>query len=98
MVDGFSKTPFFFKTLVSPKTPLHVLNDGSHPTCPADSQSSSDACKTVILGFSDKPEYNVFLSASSLALTPYPLVKAFPKNQIEYPIEEFPTLEPRFAS
>ncbi|MGB7346464.1 MAG: hypothetical protein WBD20_19750 [Pirellulaceae bacterium] len=71
MVDGFAKTP------------RYVLKEGSHPTGPSVSQASSDDHAVVIYGFSDKPEYDLFLSASSLALTPYPLVKGFLKNQIE---------------
>lgn len=71
MVDGFAKTP------------RYVLKDGAYPTCPSVLQVSSEDHATVIFGFSDKPEYDIFLSASSLLLTPYPLVKGFLKNQIE---------------
>lgn len=70
MVDGFAKTP------------RYVLRDGLHPTSPSISQSSSDAQATVIFGFADKPEYDIFLSSSGLALTPYPLVKGHLQNQI----------------
>ncbi len=70
MVDGFAKTP------------RYVLKDGSRPTSPSILQTSSEAQSTVIFGFSDKPQYDVFLKASSLALTPYPLVKGFLQNQI----------------
>lgn len=65
------------------KTPRYVLKDGAFPTCPSVVQASSDDHATVIFGFSDKPEYDVFLSSSSLMLTPYPLVKGFLKNEIE---------------
>jgi len=71
MVEGFAKTPHY------------VLKEGSQPTCPSLSQTPSQVHPTVIYGFSDKPEYDVFLSDSPLALTPYPLVKGFLKNQIE---------------
>lgn len=71
MVDGFAKTP------------QYVLKDGAYPTCPSVLQVSSEDHATVIFGFSDKPEYDVFLAASTLMLTPYPLVKGFLKNQIE---------------
>ncbi len=59
------------------KTPRYVLRDGSHPTGPSIVQTSPDAQATVIFGFSEKPEYDVFLKASTVALTPYPLVKRF---------------------
>ncbi len=72
MVDGFTKTP------------RYVLKDGSHPTCPSILQTPSDSQISVIFGFSDKPEYDLFLSTSSLALTPYPLVKTFLVNQSEH--------------
>ncbi len=75
MVDGFAKTP------------RYVLRDGSHPTGPSILQASSGDQTTVIFGFSDKPEYDVFLKASPLALTPYPLVKGFLENQIALEID-----------
>ncbi len=59
MVSGFAKTPRF------------VLKDGSHPTCPTVSQSRRSAGAIVTLGFSGKLEYDLFLSASFLAFTPY---------------------------
>ncbi|WP_404308607.1 hypothetical protein [Neorhodopirellula lusitana] len=72
------------------KTPQYVLKDGAHPTCPAlvQPQDAPGAAQqasqtTVLFGFSDKPEYDAFLAESSLALTPYPLVKGFLTNQIE---------------
>ena len=70
MVDGFAKTS------------RYVLNEGSYPSCPSVLQAP-DGHATVIYGFSGKQAYNVFLSASSFALMPYPLVKGFLKNQIE---------------
>lgn len=75
MVDGFAKTP------------RYVLRDDSHPTGPSILQASSGDRTTVIFGFSDKPEYDVFLKASPLALTPYPLVKGFLENQIALEID-----------
>lgn len=71
MVDGFSKTP------------RYLLKDGSHPTCPSLLQASPDDHSSVIFGFSDKPKYDAFSSASSLALKPYPLVQGFLKDQID---------------
>lgn len=76
MAEGFAKTPVFAKV------PRYVLKDSSHPTCPSAYGSSPDHPVVVIFGFSDKPEYDVFLEASSLELTPYPLVKGYLQNQI----------------
>jgi len=70
MVHGFAKTP------------RYVLKDGSRITRPIVSPSSSDAKHTVIFAFSDKPEYDTFLRASLDALTPYPLVKGYLRNQL----------------
>ncbi len=53
-----------------------------HPTYPSADGPSPDHPGTVIFGFSDKPEYEVFLKVSSMALTPYPLAKGYLENQI----------------
>ncbi|KLU06718.1 hypothetical protein RISK_001282 [Rhodopirellula islandica] len=65
------------------KTPRYVLKDGANPTGPPVISAAADPHSVVIHGFSDKPDYDVFVSASSLELTPYPLVKGFLKNQCE---------------
>jgi hypothetical protein len=71
MVDGSAKTPHY------------VLKEGSTPTRPRVSQARSDMHANVIYGFSDKPQYDVYVTASPLALTPYPLVKGFLNDQIK---------------
>ncbi len=71
MADGFAKTPHY------------VLKEGAIPICPSVVQTSSGIPTVVIYGFSDKPEYDVFLSTRTLALTPYPLVKRFLMDKIE---------------
>jgi len=70
MVDGFAKTPHY------------VLKDGSHPTCPAVLQTTPGDQTTAVFGFSGKPAYDVFWKCSSLALTPYPLIKRYLQDQI----------------
>lgn len=71
MVDGFAKSP------------RYVLKQGAIPTCPPLVQAVSDAQTSAIFGFSSKPAYDVFMSASTLALTPYPLIKRFLQSQID---------------
>jgi hypothetical protein len=71
MVDGSAKTPHY------------VLKDGSNPTRPRLSKSRSDNHTNVIYGFSDKPKYDVYITESPLALTPYPLVKGYLNDQIK---------------
>ncbi len=77
MAEDLAKTPVFAKV------PRFVLKDGAHPTCPKVPGAPPDQPVNVIFGFSDKPEYDVFLKATSLALTPYPLVKRYLQNQID---------------
>jgi hypothetical protein len=66
----------------SMNTPSYVLLDGTRRLgpmlLPADSESESRA----IYGFSDKPPYDLFCANTELALTPYPLVKGYLRNQI----------------
>lgn len=69
------------------KTPRYVLKDGSNPTRPPVLKSSAKIQPTAIFGFSDKPEYDAFLNASPLALTPYPIVKGFLENQIALSVD-----------
>ncbi len=64
------------------KTPRYVLKDGTFPTCPLLWQTSESKASTVIFGFSDKPHYDAFLAVSTLALTPYPLIRRFLENKI----------------
>jgi hypothetical protein len=71
MVDGSAKTPHY------------VLKEGSHPTCPRVLQPNSDIHANVIYGFSDKPQYDAYVTASPVALTPYPLVKGFFNDRIK---------------
>lgn len=66
----------------SSKTPHYVLREGNHPTALNAVNNPSNASTTVIFGFSDKPQYDAFLSLSSLHLTPYPLVRRFLVDQI----------------
>lgn len=68
-------------------TPRYVLRDGLHPTGPSVMQTTSQAQVTAIFGFSDKPQYDAFLHQSSIALTPYPLVKGFLQNQVDLDTE-----------
>ncbi len=59
------------------KTPHYVLREGNHPTSVNVHITPSHSPSTAIFGFSDKLQYDAFLSSSSLALTPYPLVRRF---------------------
>ena len=57
-------------------TPLYVLMDGSRRSGPK-IELSSKYDDSPIYGFSDKTHYDKFRSNDRLALTPYPLVRAF---------------------
>lgn len=76
----FAKEAFIVRT--SSKTPHYVLREGNHPTALTAVNDASDASTSVIFGFSDKPQYDAFLSLSPLHLTPYPLVRRFLVDQI----------------
>jgi hypothetical protein len=67
---------------ISSKTPHYVLREGNHPTALIAVNSASLTTVNVIFGFSDKPQYDAFLSLSSVPLTPYPLVKRFLVDQL----------------
>ena len=69
--------------LVDATTPSHVLMDGGQRIGPAVTQLGSAPICTVIYGFSSKCAYDAFRSNSPLALTPYPLVKGYLRNQID---------------
>jgi hypothetical protein len=77
----FAKEAFMVTT--TSKTPRYVLREGNHPTALTAVSCASHPAFTVIFGFSDKPQYDSFLSASRLALTPYPLVRRFLIDQLE---------------
>lgn len=63
--------------IVSAGIPRYVLRDSSGYACPRVLQPSFKTGLTVLYGFSDKPEYDAFISSSELPLTPYPLVKGY---------------------
>tara|TARA_R110002072_G_scaffold119718_1_gene252605 strand:+ start:3168 stop:3590 length:423 start_codon:yes stop_codon:yes gene_type:complete len=69
-------------------TPRYVLNDAAFPACPSLTETSPQDHPIVIYGFSNKSQYDVFLKASSLALTPYPLVKRFLEKHVDQNAEE----------
>jgi hypothetical protein len=63
-------------------TPYYVLLDGKHRLSPVLLPTDLRSEGVAIYGFSDKPPYDLFCANSELALTPYPLVKGYLKNQI----------------
>ncbi|EKK02000.1 hypothetical protein RBSH_02698 [Rhodopirellula baltica SH28] len=69
-------------------TPRYVLNDAAYPICPSMTETSLQDHSVVIYGFSDKARYDIYLKASSLALTPYPLVKRFLEKHVDQNADE----------
>lgn len=59
------------------KTPHYVLREGNHPTSVNVHATPAQPPSTAIFGFSDKLQYDAFISSSSFPLTPYPLVRRF---------------------
>jgi len=63
-------------------TPYFVLMNGKQRLGPVLLPTDLTSTSAAIYGFSDKPPYDLFLANCELALTPYPLVKGYLKNQI----------------
>ena len=68
--------------IASAKTPHYVLRHGASPLCLQHSQMSPAIATTVIYGFCDKPDYDIFIASSKLPLTPFPLVKGYLERAI----------------
>lgn len=64
-------------------TPYYVLLEGKCRIGPKVLPLHSRIECSPIYGFSDKGPYDRFCANSQLALTPYPLVKGYLRNQIE---------------
>ncbi|QDV71801.1 hypothetical protein Poly24_55410 [Rosistilla carotiformis] len=61
--------------------PRYVLRKGLHPLGPVVKQMPGEPAVSAIFAFSSKPQYDAFLRAGTIPLTPYPLVKGFLQNQ-----------------
>ncbi len=66
-------------------TPYYVLMESNRRLGPKVVQSPAGMACEPIYGFSDKGTYNRFCSNSQLALTPYPLVKVYLREQARTP-------------
>jgi hypothetical protein len=65
------------------KTPNYVLLDGTKRFGPDVLALESGRDCIAVYGFSDKSSYDAFCKNTTVALTPYPLMKGYLKNQIE---------------
>ena len=63
-------------------TPHYVLRYKAEPFGPTISQPPADVKSKSIFGFSGRDSYNKFTSGCELALTRYPLIKAYLSNQM----------------
>ena len=63
-------------------TPYYVLMSASHPIGPTVLHFDMGIECSPIYGFSDKGSYDRFCTNSEQALTPYPLVKGYLRNQL----------------
>ena len=64
-------------------TPNYVLLDRAKRLGPELIALGSGQKCIAVYGFSDKQPYDAFCKKSELALTPYPLVKGYLRNQLE---------------
>ena len=69
--------------LVERGTPHYVLMDHKERIGPKVGLLHDGGSCLAIYGFSDKQPYEAFCKNSSLALTPYPLVKFYLQNQVD---------------
>jgi hypothetical protein len=67
----------------STKLPRYLLRDGRIFSGLSISNDSATVSVSALYGFSDKPQYDLYLTQCTRTLTPYPLVKGYLKNQIE---------------
>ncbi len=67
----------------SAKIPQYILRDGSNFASPLVFQTSFEIGSTVLYGFSDKHEYDAFISSSELSLMPYPLVSGYLERRLD---------------
>lgn len=63
-------------------TPYYVLLDGKLRVGPTILSILPDRNYTAIFAFSDEQPYKIFCENSNVALTPYPLVKGYLRNQM----------------
>ena len=68
-------------------TPTYVLMKENRRIGPRLTPDSDKKCD-VIYGFSNKTAYEAFRQNSDVALTPYPLVRGYLRNQVEEPRKE----------
>lgn len=69
--------------IVDARTPQYVLMEGKERIGPKVASLHGGVACSAIYGFSDKQPYEAFCSHSSLALTPYPLVKFYLQSQVD---------------
>jgi hypothetical protein len=67
---------------VSP-IPRYVLRSGHQALGLANIRNTAGPRTTAIYGFSDKPQYDVFMKQYSKPPTPYPLVRCYLQDQME---------------
>lgn len=69
-------------------TPQYVLMSDKRRIGPTVIQLESDAACSAIYGFSNKGPYDKFVASSTLALTPYPLVRGYLRGESDSRGEE----------
>ena len=73
----------------SPRIPRYILNTTSGPLGPALVPQTLDTPTTVIYGFTNKSNYDLFLknSGSHAELLPYPLINRYMQGQIDADVD-----------
>ena len=66
-------------------TPYYVLLDNNRRIGPSVAPLEAGRECMAIYAFSNKRTYDIFCTSSQLALTPYPLVQAYLRSQVDEP-------------
>lgn len=81
----------------SAKIPRYILRDSLGYTSPRVLLTSRQIGASVLYGFSDKPEYDDFISSNESALMPYPLVRGYLERSLDNSLLQLIVLDAEFS-
>jgi hypothetical protein len=81
----------------SAKIPRYILRDSLGYASPRVLLTSRQIGASVLYGFSDKPEYDDFISSNESALMPYPLVRGYLERSLDNSLLQLIVLDAEFS-
>lgn len=81
----------------SAKIPRYILRDSLGYASPRVLLTSRQVGAIVLYGFSDKPEYDDFISSNESALMPYPLVRGYLERSLDNSLLQLIVLDAEFS-